>query len=109
MRRLAIAVVFALGCVGCGDKNPVAPVVPDCQLRNTGTLVVTNPTNVSVEVYLDGAYVTTLGSLGGSQTFTIAAGVAHPVEFWWKNSGGYWVGSSAKPIVIQCSSVSLRP
>lgn len=104
-RLILLALLFTIGCGGKGNPVAPAPVVPECQLRNSATLILVNNALSSRDAYLDGAFIATLGSSGGSITRDVSAGVAHPVVF--RSSINGVAVSSASPNIIQCQSFTL--
>lgn len=99
-------VVFALPFAACGG-NPVAPVIPACELDHTGDLDLVNLSDnfAPRDVYVDGHIVTTVPS-GGHITVTAAAGVVHTVE-WVSTITGLTLDTT-RVAVDECSVTTLN-
>jgi hypothetical protein len=107
MTRKILSIALLAMTVACGKNSPTAPapITPDCQLHNTGTLILVNQNVTARGANMDGAFVGAMPSNGGQLTLTVAAGVAHKVEFLSAISG--LIVSTASPIVTQCGSYTL--
>src|SRR5262245_26681656 len=84
-------------CSACSSSNPVAPAQPApvpqpppvlaCQANNTALAKFGNRSvDTAMDVFWDGNKVATLAIGQDSQPFTVAAGVAHTLEFKIMNS-----------------------
>jgi hypothetical protein len=83
MRRFLL---LALVCSACGsDPTPVAPTPPPaaaCQTNNTASAMFKNGSvDTAMDVFWDGNKVSTLTPGQSSTPLTVAAGVAHHLEF----------------------------
>lgn len=95
--------------VACGkDSPPVAPTPPPqvsaCQANNTGDLIFENrnPNNRTYTVFMDGANVGTIAPGQLTPARTVAAGVAHPVNFLYTNTT--LIACTAQPIPVRCTT-----
>lgn len=112
MKRLLSCVLVAF-FVGCGSK-PLTPTpvptptpIPACQANSTATISFRNTAPSSTHtVLLDGATVATLAPGQESQRFTVAAGVAHTVEFRVTNTTRR-ACATTQPVWAVCSNGTL--
>jgi hypothetical protein len=117
MKRTLIVVACTLGVLSCSkDSNPAAPTpapVLACVTNNTAQLSFRNGSStVTMDVVVDGIK-SALSPLAPGVTVgpvTLAAGVAHSVQFRVTNSM-YPACSSGAPVLAQCSTqtVSCTP
>ena len=102
---LIVVAVLASGCGG-SPTAPAAPPAPVCQTQNSATLTVANASvsGLTYDVVLDN---TRRGSIGPSQsaTYTVAAGVSHPLVWVFTNTS--LIACSSTPIPVQCSTQTL--
>lgn len=101
--------ILLLSTLACGGSSPVAPtvIVPECQTQNTAQLTLSNAsaTNATFDVLIDGVRRSTITPGQNAGPFTLAAGIAHPVESRLTNTTT--VACSSSPILAQCSTQTL--
>lgn len=99
---IAASVLF-IGCANSTQPTPTPPVVPACQLNNTGQLTLENDAadGTTRIVDVDGTRVAELG-FGQSYTYTVPAGVTMLVQFFYTN--GQPATTVGAFVVTQCGT-----
>jgi hypothetical protein len=105
MRRLLLV---ALCCSACGSEAmPVAPTPPPvaaCQANNTASAMFGNrSTDTTMDVFWDGNRIGILSPGQNSPATTVAAGVAHRLEFRITNTA-FLACTASSPIPATCGT-----
>ena len=102
---VVLLVLWATACGG-SPTAPDGPQIPDCELYDTGTLVLVNvgETLTPRDAYVDGNFVDTI-PYGNQIALAVDASVVHTVE--WVSTIRGEVVSSARLVVDTCSRYTL--
>lgn len=106
MKRILSVFGVLTMCVACGSDTPTtpAPVIPACQSNNTASVTFGNRSAATTQdVVWDGNRTATITPGQNSTPITVAAGVAHNLQFRITNTTLAACAASS-PIPVQCST-----
>jgi hypothetical protein len=107
--RIALPIIVAATMVGCsGSSSPAAPTpppTPACQANHTASVTFRNIGGGTVDVLWDGFVIGTLGAGQSGLTRTVAANVAHSLNYRLTNTTRLLCATS-NPVPVECGDTT---